>query len=138
MLSTAFDGSGGSGGPHPAAVSETVRERLNALARRYEEAADEVSAIAAGIHASDTGEWRGAAAQACRNRLAEHARRLDAVAGDYRETAATIHAGAAGLAAQLGTVERFADLGSFGAAVLGALGEAGGAPALGIRTGAAP
>lgn len=139
MLATALlGGSGDAGAPQPSAVAEALRERLVALAQRYDEAADEVSAVTAGILASATGEWAGPAAQACRNRLAEHARRLDAVAGDYREVAVTIRAGAAVLAAQFGAVERFADLGSLGAVVLGALGEAAGSPALGIRTGAVP
>lgn len=138
LATTVLGNSGDAGAPRPAAVSDAVRERLIALARRYDEAAHEIAALAAGLSTGDTGEWSGPAAQACRNRLAEHARRLAAVAQDYREVAATVRAGAAVLAARLGTVERFADLGAPGAAVLAVLGGAGGAPALGTPLGTGP
>lgn len=138
LPTTASLGPWAGGGALPPAVAGAIHERLDALARRYDEAAQEVAALAAHSRASDTGEWAGPAARACGRRLAGHTRRLEALALDYQEVAAAIRAGAAGVASQLAAAERFSDLGALGGVVLDVLGGAGRWAPLGSPGEAAP
>lgn len=127
---TAWNGQGPSGspgtsGPSPAGVAGLVHDRIVMLAGSYERAADELLALAAELPAAEAPEWKGPAARAYRVRLDALTADLRSVAHGYHQAAAELRAGAAGLAAQIGAVEQFLDLGALGTSVVGVLAQTG-------------
>lgn len=123
-------GSSGSGatepsGPSPTGVAALAHERIAALAGTYERTADELMSIASLLSRAQTPEWKGRAAEAYRDRLDGLTVEVRHVAHGYRNVAAELRMGAAGLAAQIGAVEQFLDLGTLGASVVGVLAQSG-------------
>ncbi|MDO4918175.1 hypothetical protein [Kocuria sp.] len=110
-------------GAHPWAVSAAVQEHLAALSRRYDDAAERLTALAA--RCSDPAlvraEWTGPGSRAYRARLERHGADIREEVERCRDTAQCLRWGGAALAERVAAVESAVDLGGPLTAALGAV-----------------
>lgn len=107
-------------GASPSVVSSLVHERLSAVARQYDDAAEHLAELASRIAslAQTHGTWEGPGARSFRARADQHEQELRGAEYRCRETAQLVRSGAAALAERIAAVESVAQVGAPLAAAL--------------------